>query len=39
VVLRTQISKVFRSSSVKWIGVATPMQGVYHLTLFIDSRY
>ena len=39
VVLRTQVSKVYRSSSVKWTGVAIPMQGVYHLTLFIDSKY
>jgi len=39
VVLRTQVSKVSRSSPVNWIGVATPMAEVYHLTLFIDNRY
>ncbi len=39
VVLRAQDSKLSRSSLVNSIVVATPMQGVYYLPLFIDSRY
>ena len=38
-VLRTQVSKVFGSSSLNPRNVATPMSGVWHLMLFIDSRY